>query len=263
MIPAWILDAFAAIMLAVAAVSAARLVAARAWSQPAADADIDVAHVLMGIAMAGMLTGALRTLPNAAWAAIFAVVTVWFGLRVAAEAARRRISDLSASHHLPHLVHGAAMVYMFAAFRTPSGATGSATDGGMAMSAGSMGSLRLPELGLVFVLVMTGWVAWDLNQLTGPAGSPSAGSEAPARARSRRNVVLATAGTLPALPAEAGPIPAPVADHEALAAASAEPGVSGPAAGDPVTGVLLGPQVATGSRIAMGITMALMLILLI
>ena len=263
MTPAWILDIFAAIMLVVAALGAGRLIAARSWARPSGTADIDAAHVLMGVAMAGMLASTLTILPNGAWVVVFAVVTVWFGVRVAAEARLRGTGSPAAGHYLPHLLHAAAMVYMFAAFRTPSGATGSATDGGMAMSAGSMGSLRLPELGLVFVLVMTGWVAWDLNQLTGPAGSPSAGSEAPARARSRRNVVLATAGTLPALPAEAGPIPAPVADHEALAAASAEPGVSGPAAGDPVTGVLLGPQVATGSRIAMGVTMALMLILLI
>jgi hypothetical protein len=57
MIPSWILDILAAIMLVVAAVSAGRLVAARPWPHGAgraALADIDVAHLLMAIAMAGM-----------------------------------------------------------------------------------------------------------------------------------------------------------------------------------------------------------------
>ena len=61
MTPSWILDIFAAVMLVVAAVSAARLVVARPWrgasGQPT---DIDVAHLLMAIAMAGMLTASLR-----------------------------------------------------------------------------------------------------------------------------------------------------------------------------------------------------------
>ena len=89
MIPSWILDIFAAIMLVVAAVSAARLVAARPWqhrTRPAALADIDVAHLLMAIAMAGTLAPGLRTLPDAAWEVIFGVMTAWFAYRVARDA---------------------------------------------------------------------------------------------------------------------------------------------------------------------------------
>ena len=72
-------------MLVVAAVSAGRLVAARPWQRgprQAALADIDVAHLLMAIAMAGMLVSGLRTLPDGAWEAVFSVMTVWFGYRV-------------------------------------------------------------------------------------------------------------------------------------------------------------------------------------
>ena len=67
MTPSWILDIFAALMLVVAAVSAGRLVVAQPWRQGAqrtALADIDVAHLLMAIAMAGMLTASLQTLPT-------------------------------------------------------------------------------------------------------------------------------------------------------------------------------------------------------
>ncbi len=65
MTPAWILDILAALMLVVAAVSAARLVTARPWASGEDTAgptclDVDVAHLLMAIAMAGMLTASLH-----------------------------------------------------------------------------------------------------------------------------------------------------------------------------------------------------------
>ena len=82
MTPAWILDIFAAIMLVVAAISAARLVAARPWRRGAFVTDTDISHLLMGIAMAGMLTPGLATLPNDAWAAVFGVLAAWFAYRV-------------------------------------------------------------------------------------------------------------------------------------------------------------------------------------
>jgi len=40
----------------------------------------------MAIAMAGTLAASLRTLPGAAWVAIFAMLTCWFGYRVARDA---------------------------------------------------------------------------------------------------------------------------------------------------------------------------------
>ncbi len=64
MTPAWILDLLAALMLVVAAVSAARLVAARPWQQGSVIVDTDIAHLLMAIAMAGMLVSSLQTLPE-------------------------------------------------------------------------------------------------------------------------------------------------------------------------------------------------------
>ena len=78
MTPAWILAAIAALMLVVAAVSAARLVAARPWRRGAAIVDTDVAHLLMAIAMAGMAVPGLGTLPDVAWEVIFGLLTAWF-----------------------------------------------------------------------------------------------------------------------------------------------------------------------------------------
>ena len=122
--PAWILDIFAALMLVVAAVSAARLVAARPWVRGGAAAgpagpDVDVAHLLMAIAMAGMLTASLTTLPNTAWDVIFALMTAWFAWRVWRDSRANGVRALAGGHCAPHLVHSAAMLYMFTALAAP------------------------------------------------------------------------------------------------------------------------------------------------
>src|SRR5512146_15368 len=81
-------------MLAVAAVSAARLAArltaarrSRAGGVSSGAAIDDLAQLLMAIATAGMLAPGLRTLPDTAWVAVFAVLTAWFAVR-SARAAR-------------------------------------------------------------------------------------------------------------------------------------------------------------------------------
>ena len=133
MIPSWILDIFAAIMLVVAAVSAARLVAARPWqrgARRAALADIDVAHLLMAIAMAGTLASGLRTLPDGAWEVVFGVMTAWFAYRVTRDAQVSGVRALAGGHCAPHLIHAGAMLYMFVAVSAPA-AHGSGGMGGM------------------------------------------------------------------------------------------------------------------------------------
>ena len=164
MTPAWILDIFAAIMLVVAAVSAARLVAARPWQRGAVVTDTDVSHLLMGIAMAGMLAPGLTTLPNDAWVAVFAVLTAWFGYRVVRDYQASGARALAVGHCAPHLVHSAAMVYMFAAQAAP--AARRRGMGGMGGMSG-MSTLHVPTLAFLFALVLIGYTIWDLDQLSG------------------------------------------------------------------------------------------------
>ena len=95
MTPTWLLDVVAGVMLAVAAVSAARLVAARPWRPGSVIIDTDVAHLLMAIAMAGVLTSALSTLPNAAWEVIFGVMIAWFAFRVVRDARANGVRALA------------------------------------------------------------------------------------------------------------------------------------------------------------------------
>ena len=270
MIPAWILDIFAAIMLVVAAVSAARLVAARPWqhgARRAALADIDVSHLLMAIAMAGMLTASLQTLPNGAWSVIFAVLTVWFGYRVIRDAQVSGVRALAGGHCAPHFIHAWAMLYMFMAFTAPA-AHGSGGMGGMAGGMTGMGTLQLPLLAFLFALALIGYSIWDLDQLSGPGAS---GHYSLATARTApTSPVLVGVGTSAAGAGASAGLDAAAVSAAATATMAAEPvaeptvvaevpPASAPADG---TGVLV-PWVATGCRIAMGITMALMLLLMI
>ena len=262
MIPAWILDIFAAIMLVVAAVSAARLVAARPWQRGAVITDTDISHLLMGIAMAGMLASSLATLRSDAWAAVFGVLTLWFGYRVVRDYRANGARALAAGHCAPHLVHSAAMIYVFLAITAPASAGGSGMGAMGAMGAmGGMSTLSVPTLAFVFALILAGYSIWDLDQLSSL----------------RRGLTVAVAGA--ASPALVG-APAGAIGTEAVAgsggvglavdspAGSGEAGQGGQGAtadagrSRPLS-ILDSPGTVVGCRIAMGVTMALMLILMI
>ena len=223
--PVWLLDVFAALMLVTAAVSGARLVSvrparraqpARSWAvadptaprlrpRRAVRADEDIANLLMGIAMAGMLAPAVTTLAPSSWEAIFGALTAWFGWRAACGSRVNGIRSLTSGHCAMHLLHCGAMVYLFAAAVTASG--------GMEMT--GMGSpvpsLEYPTLALAFASVLAGYTAWDIGRLS----------------VLRRRVAAASSG-------------AAVGDTAPTAAAAALAG-----------------------RIAMGVTMAFMLLIMI
>ena len=266
MIPAWILDIFAAIMLVVAAVSAARLVAARPsqqGAQRAALADIDVAHLLMAIAMAGTLAASLQTLPNGAWEVIFAVMTAWFAYRVVRDAQVSGVRALAGGHCAPHLIHAGAMLYMFAALTVPA-AHGSGMNG-MGGAAGTMGTLSLPFLAFIFALLLIGYSIWDLDQLSGPGASGhyslAAARPAPSGAVLAGVAAMSGAGPGPAAALPSGQIAPAMAAGPAVTSQALPAGACGPADG---TGRgVLAPWVATGCRIAMGVTMAFMLLIMI
>jgi hypothetical protein len=278
-IPAGILDIFATVMLLVAAVSAGQLAVARRWRRGGvADADITVSHLLMGIAMAGMLAAGLRTLPGAAWEVIFAVMTAWFAWRLWPEAKGRGVGALARGHHAPHLVHSAAMLYMFAALAAPvAGGSGMAGAGG---SSGGTQTLRLPTLAFVFVLLLVGYTVRDLDRQALADGyfHVVAGGLAPAGLAGPAGPMLATASPAPATgPASGAPAwqgadgaaaVAAVAQAQATQAAEASPaGRTTEGRGEAGLGaagrLLLAPAVVKGCRVAMGVTMALMLIIMI
>jgi hypothetical protein len=252
MTPAWILDVFAALMLMVAAVSAARLSMARQWRGGLATADVDVAHLLMAIAMAGMVAASLTTLPDTAWEVVFGLMTAWFAGRVWRDATGNGVRALAGGHYAPHLVHSGAMLYMFLALAAPDGGPGM---GGMGASA--MRTLEYPTLAFAFALILAGYSVWDLDQLSGrryslaSVGMPVAPASVP---------TLAAAGS--AAVAFSGP-PA-TRDATATSAPPADKAVPGtPGSGPGARALLLSPATRVGCRIVMGVTMAFMLVIMI
>jgi uncharacterized membrane protein YfcA len=267
-IPAWILDIFAAVMLLVAAVSAGQLVVARAWTRAGMrDADIAGSHLLMGIAMAGMLVASLSTLPNAAWVVIFAVMTAWFAWYLWRETRGRGAGALASGHHAPHLVHSAAMLYMFAALAGPASGSGAGMAGMAAGSAGATQSLHAPTLALVFALLLIAYSVRDVDRkacadgyfhVVGRRFTPAGPALATALAG-------ATSRGAPTGSASGGD--SAVATMVAPKTAPTEMPPGGPVAGQvtasPAERLLLSPAVVKGCRVAMGVTMAFMLLIMI
>jgi hypothetical protein len=275
MTPAWIFDLLAALMLVVAAVSAARLVAARPWRPGSVIIDTDIAHLLMAIAMAGVLTSSLSTLPNVAWEVIFGLMIAWFAVRVALDARANGIRALAGGHCAPHLAHSGAMLYMFLGMTSSAGAMAGMT--GMAgMSAGSSSMLMLsdPTLAFVFALILIGYSIWDLDQLSGRRYGLAPARVSPAGVRAG---VPAMAGTESATTtAFSGPSPSgSIADAstdtttrsgavDGRAIACDATAISGGDVGDGALGrFLLSPAVTIGCRVTMGVVMTFMLLIAI
>ena len=277
MTPNWLLDLVAAFTLVVAGVSAARLAVARPWRAGSVIIDTDIAHLLMAIAMAGMLTPSLRTFPSAVWEVIFAGLIVLFGFRVVRDARANGLRALAAGHCAPHLVHSASMLYMFLAIGPVGGSAGAAGMTGMSGMSGSMELLKYPTLAFVFTLILIGYGIWDLDQLSGKRYSLT--SARMPLAGIRATPAPALAGAEPAAAAFSGPPPegraagaaGPAAGNADGRAFPADPDAVGGGAGGDGTGAvggragqfLLSPAVTVGARVVMGAAMAFMLLILI
>jgi hypothetical protein len=206
----------------------------------------------MAIAMAGMLAPGLTTVPDTGWEVIFGLLTAWFAGRVARDARANGVRALASGHCVPHLVHSAAMLYMFLAIAA------SAVSGGPGMGetrGPAMRILEYPALAFVFVLVLVGCSIWDLDQLSGSRCS---------LASTRAVLASVTAAGVPGMPPEESATFAGLrATGNSAAAHQAVPCGGEPGGGSAVPGLAPSPAVTVGCRIVMGITMALMLLIMI
>ena len=214
----------------------------------------------MGIAMAGMLASSLTTLPNGAWEVIFARADRLVRLPGGARRQANGVRALAGGHCAPHLVHSAAMLYMFLAITAPaarrSGMSGMGGDpSGMTTLSVSHPGVRLRA---------------DPDRLHDLGPRPAVQPLARPRPGRRR-------GGSPALVARAGLDPRP----DAGTGVAAGSGAGGLAAGSPdgsgdagpgstagggrsgALSILDSPGTVVGCRIAMGVTMALMLLLML
>jgi hypothetical protein len=158
--PAWLTAIFAAASLAVAVYCAGRLVVARRGHRPN-ELDTDGAHVIMGVAMAGMLVSGLRTLPSAIWEVVFAAAAVWFGYRMLQARRGAQPSPWRSSHPLPHLVECAAMVFMFLILPAAAGAATSSISMTMTATESRFSFLTLP-----LAVYLFGYVVWLGDRVT-------------------------------------------------------------------------------------------------
>ncbi len=234
--PGWLNDIFAALMIAVAAYSAGRLVAARMWTRPT-HRDVEVAHILMGTAMAGMLVSDLNPLPVGAWEIVFSVLAGWFVWRC-----YQFVTDRSTgftydqnvhrlSRRLIHLVMSLAMLYMYLAAVPSTTASG----GSMAMGVATGGTTNFVFLPLTFIVSLFASAIWELDRIGHWSASRTAqGQSAP--------VFASVGGGLPTVAETSDP---------------ADDGVS------TLSTPWLAPRLEGACHIAMCVTMGYMLVLML
>ncbi len=154
-------------MIAVSLYCSVRLLASRALRRRI-NIDVNVAHVTMGVAMAGMLVPALTTLPTGLWEAVFVGLAGWFfwhSVRFTAQhLGQGGGHDLHhVSHYLTHLVMSCAMLYMYLA--APTG--GAASAGGMSMGGATGATANFVGLPLFFLIVLSASAVWHIDSLSG------------------------------------------------------------------------------------------------
>ncbi len=163
--PSWLADFFAVVMLMVAVDGGGRLVASRLWSRPTR-VDVDIVHVLMGVAMAGMFVRAIDPLPARLWEVVFSAVAVWFPWRCLVKATGDNVTRLvvhshAASHYPTHGVMALAMLYMY--FGNPTEARAAA--GATTMTSGASGATAdFVGLPLLFLVLLLASSVWELDR---------------------------------------------------------------------------------------------------
>jgi hypothetical protein len=229
--PSWLLAATATLMLLIAASCASRLAIWRRRRRPT-ETDADSVHVLMGVAMAGMLEPRVSLVPGIAWQTVFAAAAAWFSWRAIRARGRRQPRAWLCTHPAPHAVECAAMLYMLLPARTAGHLPAMAMPG----MSGPADVGTNPAISLVLALFMLGYVLWTTDKLAGLSRMRTA---APGRP-----------GTGPSM---APPVPA--------ISSSLTPRSLAPQPPRRVAGTPLAPRFAACYKIAMGIAMGYMLVM--
>jgi hypothetical protein len=167
--PSWLYYLFGVVMLGVAAYCLTLLVLSVAAGRPAGR-DVEISHLFMGVAMAGMFVGRWAFGRSAMWEIIFSTLMVWFLVAAIQSVERYGL-------HLPHaLIHAVMNFTMVLMYWFPIGAP--SPDGSMSMSTG--GARLDPGLALLLTLVLC---ASAIFTLASPVkGRSHFGSHAPAYA---------------------------------------------------------------------------------
>jgi Domain of unknown function (DUF5134) len=168
--PSGLSDALAVLMVATSLYCAGRLVVSGPWHR-ATGRDVDVVHVVMGVAMAGMLAEVFSFGWGGLWETVFGVSAAWFGWKSIDALVRFRSQRKAISHHVGHLVTSGAMYFMFVvgsaegAGASTAGRTGSGVSAmaGMGGESGSAGWLL--AVAVVLAVILFGYANWHLRAL--------------------------------------------------------------------------------------------------
>jgi hypothetical protein len=191
----WLAATFAGLMIITVGYCLARLGLSWRRRRPT-DRPVDAMHVLMGVAMTGMLVPGLRVLGAGGWEIVFAASGALFLVRIAralsparrrgaapastARASTARASTARAStghqpaHDGQHVLSCAAMLYMLAA-------TASGHAPGRGVAAGAMsGAAGSPTLALILAVALLGCVVWTADRISALTPVAALASAAPA-----------------------------------------------------------------------------------
>jgi Domain of unknown function (DUF5134) len=175
--PSWLYYLFGVGMLVVAAYGFGLLLVSFKLNDPVGR-DIDVAHLFMGVAMAGMFVAHWSFWPNGFWELAFFLLMIWFIFRSTLSIQRFGL-------HVPHEgIHAAMSFAMLMMYWFP--ASSSPTAMSMSMSSSSRGVFD-PGLGLLLAFLFFGSAIFTLASPV--KGVSHHGSHAFARTRA-----LATGG---------------------------------------------------------------------
>ncbi len=199
--PAWLYYLFGLLMLVVAAYCLV-LLSLSLTTGRRGGRDVELSHVLMGTAMAGMFVPSWAFGPRGLWTVAFGALTVWFVVESIQSVHRWGL-------HLPHaLIHALMGVAMLLMFWFPVGATAGA------MSMAAHGARVDPGLSFLVAFALLASAVFTLASPN--KGASHFGSHAPAYAVAYAAAGTAgTAGTAGAPPDARPPAaPSPVAAAE-------------------------------------------------
>ena len=221
--PSWLYYLFAVAMLAVAAYGLV-LLAVSCATRRTAGWDVDVAHIFMGVSMAGMFVAGWAFGPSAIWELIFTVLLVWFVVQSIQ-------SVIAFGIHLTHyLIHAAMSFAMLLMYVVPAGAT----NRGVSMSMASSSSARIdPGLSLLLAFVFFASAVFTLASPIKGVSHHGRHARAYAMSGAAGGTVEASSGQAPASAGRGG------------------------------VGVITAPWLEDASHVVMSIGMGFMLILMI
>jgi hypothetical protein len=151
--PSWLYYLFGLLMLGVAAYCVALLVLS-VTGRHHSGRDIDIAHILMGVSMAGMFVSTWAFGPRAVWELIFGGLLIWFVVRSIKSVQRFGL-------HKPHeAIHAAMSFAMLLMYLYPVGATSRVSAMSMSMATG--GAKLDPGLGFILAVTFFGSAIFTL-----------------------------------------------------------------------------------------------------